>query len=55
VTILPALGKVRQEDHEFKASLGYTERPCLNRETIKGLSEIGKRRISGLRTLWFEE
>jgi hypothetical protein len=26
---IPALRRLRQEDHEFKASLDYTERPCL--------------------------
>jgi hypothetical protein len=25
--IIPAVGRLRQEDEEFKASLGYTERP----------------------------
>jgi hypothetical protein len=28
-TVTPALGRVRQENHEFKASLGYTARLCL--------------------------
>jgi hypothetical protein len=27
--IIPALGRWRQEDHKFKANLGYIVRPCL--------------------------
>lgn len=27
----PALGKLRQEDHKFKPSLGYTMRPCIKK------------------------
>jgi hypothetical protein len=26
---IPAFRRLRQEDHEFKTSLGYTARPCL--------------------------
>jgi hypothetical protein len=29
--LIPALWRLRQEDHEFKANLGYTGRPCLNK------------------------
>jgi hypothetical protein len=28
-TLIPALGRLRQEDLKFKASLDYTVRPCL--------------------------
>jgi hypothetical protein len=31
--IIPALGKLRQEDHELQASLGYLVRPCLKTKT----------------------
>jgi hypothetical protein len=27
--VIPALRRLRQEDHEFKTSLGYIARPCL--------------------------
>jgi hypothetical protein len=28
MSIIPALQRLRQEDHEFQAGLGYTEAPC---------------------------
>jgi hypothetical protein len=33
--IIPALGRQRQEDHEFKVSLGYTARLCLKKKDNK--------------------
>jgi hypothetical protein len=31
-SIIPALGRLWQEDREFEASLGYTERICLKKK-----------------------
>jgi hypothetical protein len=28
--VIPALRRMRQEDYQLKASLGYIDRPCLN-------------------------
>jgi hypothetical protein len=30
--IIPALGKQKEEDGKFEASLVYTARPCLNKK-----------------------
>jgi hypothetical protein len=34
-TIIPAFGRLRQEDHEFKTSLGYVAKPCLKKRKRK--------------------
>jgi hypothetical protein len=31
-TVIPALGRLSQEDHDFQASLDYIARHCLKRE-----------------------
>jgi hypothetical protein len=33
--VIPPLGKLRQEDHEFKGSLSYIKRLCLKRGNTK--------------------
>jgi hypothetical protein len=31
-TVIPALGRLREEDGVFKASFGYIVRPCLKKK-----------------------
>jgi hypothetical protein len=33
--VLLALGRLKQEDHEFNASLGYIGRPYLRKKKVK--------------------
>jgi ubiquinone/menaquinone biosynthesis C-methylase UbiE len=35
MSIIPTLGRLRQEDYKFKAGLGYIVRPFLNKHTKK--------------------
>jgi hypothetical protein len=39
--VIPALGRLKQKNHGFKASLGYIVRPCLKK----------KNRISSLKNI----
>jgi hypothetical protein len=32
ITVIPALGKLRQEDWEFEANWGFKMRPCLRNQ-----------------------
>jgi hypothetical protein len=32
--VTPALGRLRQESHNFEATLSYTTRPCLSKTTL---------------------
>lgn len=41
--ILPALGKLRQENHEIKASLGHRARCCLEKKKKKVRAAATKR------------
>jgi hypothetical protein len=36
-TMIPALGRLRQEDHEFLVSLGYTVRPYHRKKLVSAL------------------
>jgi hypothetical protein len=42
-TIIPALRRLRQEDHNFKASLGYIGKPCPKTKKRK----VDKRKCRG--------
>jgi hypothetical protein len=33
--VIPALEKMRQEDHDFQARPGYIARPCLKQTDLK--------------------
>jgi hypothetical protein len=39
-TCNPALGRLRQEDHRFEASLGFIARSCLKRKKKKKDEEV---------------
>jgi hypothetical protein len=37
MTLIPALGRLRQEDWNFKARLGFIGRPCHKNKKLKNL------------------
>jgi hypothetical protein len=36
--VIPALMRLRKEDHNFQANLGFTARPCLKKKKDKKYS-----------------
>jgi hypothetical protein len=43
MSVILALGRLRQKDHEFEASLGLKpfERPCLKKKVLKTVFRLG--------------
>jgi hypothetical protein len=46
--IMPAVGRLRQEDGQFKGSLGYTARPCSPPPTPKKKKKVGEISIQSI-------
>jgi hypothetical protein len=49
-SVIPALGRLRQEDDKFKVSLGYVVKPCLSPTPKKIKEEKKKRNLKSYNT-----
>jgi hypothetical protein len=47
MSVISALGRLQQEDHQVEASLGYTVRHCLKKKKIVRKGEQRKERKEG--------
>jgi hypothetical protein len=45
--VIPAFGRLRQEDLEFKANVGYIVSPCLKKPKKKNPKAEKRRELSG--------
>jgi hypothetical protein len=45
MSAIPALGRLRQEDHQFEVSMGYVTRPCLKNKNNKKPNRISSNGI----------
>jgi hypothetical protein len=43
MSIIPALRRLRQDDLEFKASLGYIGRPCIKKKRKKKAEDVAQK------------
>jgi hypothetical protein len=47
MSVIPTLGRLRQEDHEFETNLGYIARTCLKKAKGKERKRIENRGQEG--------
>jgi hypothetical protein len=49
--IIPALGKLRQENQKLKGTLGYKKRPCLKKKKEEEVEREREREKKGFSSL----